>query len=179
MQCLICNSSTNRIFYAKVLNKYRIQYFYCSNCGFLHAETPYWLDEAYKSPIADADTGLVSRNIAISKKLACILYFIFDKKGKYLDVGGGYGMLARLMRDIGFDFYWSDIYYENLLAKGFESDTTSPPFTAITCFEVLEHVINPIEFINASSKEAGTSTIIFSTELFEGSPPRPEDLVVL
>jgi 2-polyprenyl-3-methyl-5-hydroxy-6-metoxy-1,4-benzoquinol methylase len=172
--CPICHHERIKYFEAQVLCKYEVSYLFCTNCGFLQTEKPYWLDEAYSNVIADADTGLVARNISISKKLACILFFLFPKEGKYLDVAGGYGMLTRLMRDIGFDFYWSDIYCENILAKGFERSTNDKLFSAITAFEVLEHVHNPIEFIQSSLKEFNVSTIVFSTELFQGSPPSPE-----
>jgi hypothetical protein len=174
--CPICSFKREVCFQATVLNKHEISYLYCNNCGFLQTEQPYWLEEAYNSAIADADTGLVARNIAISKKLACTLYSFFDKNGKYLDMAGGYGMLTRLMRDIGFDFYWSDLYCENILAKGFElaGNNSNNSFSAITAFEVLEHIHNPIEFIKKSMDDAGTSTIIFSTELFQGNPPSSE-----
>ncbi|BAY97938.1 putative glycosyl transferase [Tolypothrix tenuis PCC 7101] len=173
--CPICSSKRDVYFKATIINKYEVSYLYCNNCGLLQTEYPYWLEEAYSSAIADADTGLVARNIAISKRLACIIFFFFDPQGRYLDVAGGYGMLTRLMRDIGFDFYWSDLYCENILAKGFEASTTTNEFCAITAFEVLEHIYNPIEFIQKSIKDAGTSTIIFSTDLFEGNPPKPEN----
>jgi len=50
----------------------------------------------------------MSRNISSSKITAVILFFLFKKFGKFLDFGGGYGIFTRLMRDIGFDFYWYD-----------------------------------------------------------------------
>lgn len=173
--CPICLSERDICFKSTVLNKYSVNYLYCNNCGFLQTEQPHWLEEAYSSAIADADTGLVARNIAISKKLACIIFFLFGKEGKYLDVAGGYGMLTRLMRDIGFDFYWSDLYCTNILARGFELSANEKYLNTITAFEVLEHVYNPIEFIHNSLNEFNTSTIIFSTELFQGNPPNPDN----
>jgi hypothetical protein len=160
-------------FQAKILKKYDVGYYHCSNCGLLQTEEPYWLEEAYGNAIADADTGLVQRNLYLSKLLSSLLYFAFDPKGKYVDVAGGYGMLTRLMRDAGFDFYWSDKYCENLLARGFEADA-GMPYTAITAFEVMEHVPDPLSFVAESMAQNKSRTMIFSTELFEGVPPKPE-----
>ena len=173
--CSLCSSSRQHYFSQRILDKYEIDYFYCDNCGLLQTEKPYWIEEAYGDAIADADTGLVARNTSISQKLASILFFLFRQDGKYLDVAGGYGMLTRMMRDIGFDFYWSDAYCENTLSKGFELSTTTPPFDAITAFEVLEHVYNPLEFIQESLNQSQTSTLIFSTELFSNVPPAPSE----
>ena len=72
-KCPICQSCREKIFRAKLLQKYEVDYFFCQNCGFLQTEKPYWLEESYQSAIASTDTGLVARNITISKKLTCIL----------------------------------------------------------------------------------------------------------
>jgi hypothetical protein len=172
-KCTLCSSATKVVFDRIILNRHNVSYFYCDTCGLLQTEEPYWLEEAYGNAIANSDTGLVYRNINTSWKVACILFFLFEKDGKYLDMAGGYGMLTRLMRDIGFDFYWSDIYCQNILAKGFELATTEPPFNATAAFEVLEHVHNPLDFIKESLNLAQTSTMIFSTELFSVAPPDP------
>ncbi len=173
--CSVCGTNMVKKFSARVLKKYEVNYFYCPMCGLLQTEEPYWLDESYDTAISDADTGLVARNIVISRILSRILYFLFDKDGRYLDVGGGYGLLTRLMRDIGFDFYWTDKYCDNLLARGFESNKDSPTFSAIMAFEVLEHLHDPLSFIKDSLSSSGTKTIIFSSELYEGMPPRPDE----
>lgn len=173
MNCKICRNNIIFSFQAKVLKKYDVRYFHCPNCGFLQTEEPYWLEEAYGNAIADADTGLVLRNLYLSKILSTLLFFLFDQEGKYLDIAGGYGMLTRLMRDAGFDYYWSDKYCENFLARGFEAVADSC-FTAVTAFEVLEHVIDPLDFVTESMAQAKSRTIIFSTELFDGVPPQPD-----
>lgn len=175
--CPVCDSLTALAFTAKVLHKYDADYNVCSNCGYLFAVDPHWLGEAYISAIASTDTGLVKRNISISAKLAGILYFCFRERGDgcYVDIAGGYGMLTRLMRDYGFDFFWQDKYCENLLAEGFEYIKDNGQITAVTAFEVLEHIERPVEFIKNAMSEFDVDTLIFSTVLYQGSPPNPSD----
>lgn len=175
-KCPICGSFSSPVFIAKILGKYEAEYFSCPTCGFLYVHDPFWLEEAYNNPIACADTGIAQRNIHLSNMVSSILFFLFDCEGKYLDVAGGYGLFVRLMRDVGFDFFWSDKYAENLFARGFEVETSqNVQFTAATAFEILEHVVNPLDFMESVFKEASTKTLIFSTELFEGHPPRPNE----
>ena len=159
-----------------ILAKYDCSYHFCESCGALQTEDPYWLEEAYESPIALIDTGMVWRNLRFSQIVSSILFFLFDRRGKFLDAAGGYGLFTRLMRDAGFDFYWNDKHCENLLVRGFEADMSSDvTYTAVTAFEVLEHVIDPLTFVSDLLQSAGTSTLIFSTELFHDEPPAPDD----
>lgn len=175
MKCNVCGGEANFAFSHLILNKYTVGYYHCQACGFLQTEQPYWLEEAYSSAITDADTGLVQRNLDLSRRVSLLLYFLLGKDGKFLDEAGGYGMFTRLMRDIGFDFYWSDKYCDNLLAKGFSYSDASPPYSAVTAFEVLEHLHDPLEFITQLRSVTGANSFIFSTELYDGSPPVPGD----
>jgi Methyltransferase domain len=175
MACPICSAEMKPCFTAQVLGKYPAQYEVCNECGFLRAHEPHWLDEAYSSAIAAADTGLVQRNIAIAIQLASIIYFKLDYEGAFLDVAGGYGMLVRLMRDFGFDFYWEDKYCANLLARGFEAEKLNKPIVALTAFEVIEHVHDPLAFIQETMERHGSRTLLFTTKLYEGLQPPPKD----
>jgi hypothetical protein len=173
MKCRICAGNSVHAFTRTIMHRYSCKYFFCETCGLLQTEDPYWLPEAYSNAIADSDTGLITRNINISKLVATLLFSIFRTKGKYLDVAGGYGILTRLMRDRGFDYYWSDMYCENLFARGYEA-APDDTFSAVTAFEVLEHVSDPVLFIHETLKQAKTRTFLFSTELFQGTPPIPD-----
>jgi len=163
-------------FSAQVLSKHRAEYEVCGSCGFLRVQEPHWLDEAYTSAIAAADTGLVMRNISIASKLSAILYWGLNERGtgRYVDAAGGYGMLTRLMRDFGFNFYWKDKYCANLIAPGFEYHEKLGPCAAVTAMEVMEHLTDPVAFVNETLAAANAHTIIFTTELYEGEPPKPD-----
>lgn len=176
LTCKICGSPLSHAFKTLVLGKHEATYNFCEACGFLCAQEPHWLEEAYSSAIASTDTGLVSRNVAIANKLAVVLYFLFGDRGagRYVDVAGGYGMLTRLMRDYGFDFYWTDKYCQNLMARGFDYFPEMGDCRAVTAFEVLEHTEDPINFVEEALKYGQTDTLIFTTDLYEGKPLSPD-----
>lgn len=157
-------------FQATVLRKYTAQYEVCGACGYLRAHEPHWLKEAYSSAVTAADTGLVARNIALAGKVAGVLYWALGERGqgRYLDAAGGYGMLTRLMRDWGFDFYWADEYCENLLARGFEYGERQRGCRAVTAMEVMEHLTDPLAFVDEVLRWAEAGTLIFT---YEGQVP--------
>lgn len=164
-KCLICGGNTDKIFTAKVLEKYDVGFHQCADCGFIQTDTPTWLDEAYSDAIISGDVGLVRRNLSFSVQLDQILKKSFDYNSKFLDYAAGYGLFVRLMRDRGFDFYWDDKYCENIFAQHFTlSDLPSTTkFEAVTAFEVFEHLVNPMEEIEKLFNLS--DTIIFSTDL--------------
>jgi 2-polyprenyl-3-methyl-5-hydroxy-6-metoxy-1,4-benzoquinol methylase len=172
VKCKICNSDSNRIFNANVLGKYSVAYYQCSHCHFIQTETPYWLNEAYSTAISSLDVGLVYRNLGLAKQIDPILKNFFNYKARFLDFAGGYGLLVRLMRDQGFDFYRQDIYCENIFATSLDLKDLpeNSKFEALTAFEVFEHLEMPLFEIRRMFEYS--DTIIFSTELQIGTPLR-------
>ena len=174
MQCNICHSSVTKLHKGFILNKYEVQYFHCDRCGFTQTEEPYWLDEAYSDAVSISDTGVMARNASLSRSARIILSLITNKEGKYLDFGGGYGILTRMMRDYGFDFYWYDKFANNLVARGFEGKTDeSVKYEAVTSFENFEHLLNPLEDIEKMLSIS--DTVLFSTELMPETLPKPKE----
>ncbi len=174
MKCKVCGSDSHNFANAKILNRYQVEYFRCSNCGFVQTETPYWLEEAYSAVIASSDVGLVYGNGMFSNVASKLIFKFFDHHAKFIDYGGGYGLFVRLMRDAGFDFYWLDKFCENIFAKGFEAvESGNHQFEMLTAFEVFEHLIDPIVDIQEILKYS--KNILFSTELLPETGYHPDE----
>lgn len=169
-KCPISGKPMKPAFSQTILGRHLVTYYYCEESGILKTETPYWLDEAYQEALADTDTGIVMRNIAASKVLERILYHLFNGQGRFLDVSGGYGLLTRLLRDIGFDCYTTDKYCKNLFAKEFEPEEGFQAH-ALFAFEVMEHLENPCQFLKEIFDKYSCKTLIFSTLTFSNQIP--------
>lgn len=169
--CPVCCYSADFVFEAIVLKKHTARYYSCSNCGYLYASEPFWLEEAYGSAISAADTGLVYRNIKFSTILSSFLFLIGATNASHVDISGGTGLFTRLMRDNGFNYFWSDPYCKNIHARGFEYESSIANVDCTTAFEVLEHLTNPYELFSTAFKGLKANTLIISTEIFRGSPP--------
>ena len=173
MKCPICQSGMHQVFNAMILGKYPACYFRCPECGILKPRDPVWLQESYSHAIAETDVGLVSRNLRNLELLGPVLTRLHPSGRRLLDVGGGYGLLCRMMRDKGWDCHTIDAYCENLFAaahepvEGFQAST-------LLAFEVFEHIDDPLEFVREKIGQYGARTFVFST-LTHGWEVPPQD----
>ncbi len=172
MRCKICSAESVTYSRAKILNRHEIGYFRCPACGFVQTEEPYWLAEAYADAITHADVGLVQRNLRRAPIVAALIGAFFRADGKFIDYGGGYGLLVRLMRDAGFDFYRSDRHCANLLARGFEAEPDGEGgYELLTAMELFEHLADP--FGEIERMLSYSRSIFFTTLLLPEPAPRP------
>ncbi|OIP71111.1 MAG: hypothetical protein AUK43_07050 [Oscillatoriales cyanobacterium CG2_30_40_61] len=169
--CKICSSVSPYFAQATILNRYTVDYFKCSVCGFVQTEKPYWLDQAYADPIAISDVGLVARNFKFSQITQELIIPCFNSKGKFLDYGCGYGLFVRLMRDLGFNFYGYDQYCQNIFYQGFEGNQQEN-YDLVTAFEVFEHFVDPLEEIEKLLNFS--QNLLFSTQLLPVDHPKPD-----
>lgn len=171
VNCNVCGTRMNPLEEVIILNSYSSVIFHCPSCDYMKFPNPTWLNEAYSDVIAQTDIGLVARNLYVARKLSSLFFYLDKGKGQYLDVAGGYGLLVRLMRDRGFDFLWSDEFCSNIFAKNFTKISNSQQFSGVTAIEVLEHVDNPVQFIENIILDTKAEFIVFTTLLFNGHPP--------
>lgn len=165
MRSKITGGVTEKLFSAKILNKYEVDYFRCEETGFIQTEEPYWLEEAYSSAITKLDVGLVSRNENLRERTIPILNNYKSANEKFLDYAGGYGLFTRMMRDRGFNYFHVDPYCQNIFAEFFDlADLDkNTKFELVTAFEVFEHLPNPLKGIKEML--AYSDSLLFSTEL--------------
>jgi hypothetical protein len=172
MNCKVCSGESLALAQARILGKYDIGYFRCGTCGFVQTEQPYWLKESYSEAINRTDVGLVRRNIEFSRLLRILIPMIADPAKQFLDYGGGYGMLVRLMRDQGFDFRWQDAHCENLFAQDFE-DEPGTKYELLTAFEVIEHMEDPRAGLHEML--GYSDLVLLGTYLLPEPCPKPGD----
>ena len=167
--CPLTGQAMRQIFTHRVLGRYEVDYYFCQESGIIQTEEPYWLEEAYRSVISELDTWIARRNATNAMRMEAVLSLLFPSEAVFVDVACGYGILTRMLRDIGFNFFGHDKYCANILAKPFEPANTKA--AAICAFEVLEHLTNPLQFLAEQMKLFQTDTVIASTTLFEENIP--------
>lgn len=169
--CRACGSSIARNSFQGRLRDLEINFYECTQCSYVQTQQPTWLDEAYAEPINASDTGILTRQQSNLKLVVATLALLGSRKGRVVDCAGGYGILVRMLRDVGVDAYWSDPYAANLVAKGFEYRGGSTKL--VTAFEAFEHFINPSQELERLCAIA--PNILLTTTRIPSPTPLPSD----
>jgi len=169
--CRLCGGTASFAFSKLVLERLDVAYFRCDGCGSLQTEPPYWLGDAYAEDagegtnnLADLDTGAAQRNLLTSAGVLVTAQLLGLRNT--VDVGGGDGLLCRLLRDYGLNAYVSDRYAQATYARGF----TDPDFATpdlVTAFEVMEHLADPATDLGTIF-DRNASAVLVSTDIYDG-----------
>jgi hypothetical protein len=170
VHCKICESATIDFGGLTILSRHEARYRRCEGCGFVFVEDVRWLEEAYSAAIAASDTGIAVRNLRVASEAQVLIQLAFPRAQRFLDYGGGAGLFVRLMRDRGFDFRLLDKYCANVFAGGFEAQP-GERFDVLTCFEVIEHLVDPLPTFREFAALA--PAMIIGTELLPARRNRP------
>lgn len=170
--CQICRASVQNFGSARLFGDLDVRYFQCRECGFVQTERPHWLARAYSSAITKQDLGMVARNLEFADRTETVVRLCQDPDGSFLDFGGGYGLLVRLLRDRGLDFALHDPLCTNLFAGPAVIESLSDTrFEMITAFELLEHLEHPVPTMRELFDH--TDTVLVSTVLLPEPAPSP------
>ena len=177
-KCLNCHSHNvdhvRNVYVTQRRHEARLRY--CNSCDFLFLGEPhFWLTSAYEQEFF-GDTGYVQRNIYFSRYLR-LLFMVYKSIGSSSsdlignDLGTGLGMLPRLMRDYGYEFWGSDQYSTMQLIQPFVNPTKNLPVQ--TAFEVVEHLPSLSDFLK--EQVVKSDLFVFSTLIREaGAIPRAD-----
>lgn len=163
-ECRLCDGSLAHRFDLKILGKHHVQYLECTDCGSLQTEPPHWLDEAYgNTNLSNLDTGAAQRNI--HNLAACFAVSKLFNLKNAIDIGGGDGLLCRLLRDYGINCFVKDKYATPTYAQGFTDEDFDAPDLLIG-FELLEHFSNPKSDVDDLFGYR-PGALLLSTEIYE------------
>ena len=141
--CRLCDGETDLRFHKKLLDRHETELRLCRTCGSLQTGVPHWLAEAYdyEGCAHPADAGYMGRNIEVARLIDALLTDLdVDRAAPILDRGGGIGILARILRERGWNVFSHDAYQEPVF-----SDIKWPgsdPHVVIAV-ELFEHFPNP------------------------------------
>lgn len=181
--CPICSEYTHEFKRDKITEELVIQYQICQSCGLIHSfdhaffETILYRDNYFD----DIDSGWKNR----SDQMFSILDKFFSNKKPLviLDIGAGTNYLVHRLEQAGYDAYGLDAHSEALYAKDrFFRDFKSLPtskFDLIVLFEVMEHLVHPMEEIKQFLEFLKPSgQIMFSTVLYNPNRHKSVDWYV-
>jgi 2-polyprenyl-3-methyl-5-hydroxy-6-metoxy-1,4-benzoquinol methylase len=138
MSCSCCDGPEKAAFDKRVMQRYVARYVECTKCRSLRVEAPHWLDEAYRDP-ASADR-LDSGALWRTSTAAAFLRAQPFPDGPWLDFGSGQGLLGRELREHGKEVVDHDP------PRGVHGDLARP-YAVIVLLEVLEHQVDPRQFL--------------------------------
>jgi hypothetical protein len=151
----------------------KVNYFRCSNCGFIFTNffdawtTQQFAEHIYNDDYLSIDTEYAEIRPTINAEVIGSLLGQHKDKITLLDYGGGNGRFAEILRQAGFQASTYDKFSEF-------SDRPTKTFNFLTCFEVMEHTCFPREGVqDLASLIDAKGTLIFSTLL---QPDNIQDL---
>ncbi len=148
-----------------------VYYAMCGTCGFCYApEIARWSLQDFEEKIYNEGYAEVDPDYreARPRGNAATLLATFGDSGRsirHLDYGGGNGLLARILRESG----WQSVSYDPFVDRDTGIETLGK-FDLITAFEVFEHVPDVSRLMeNLRALLAPGGMVIFSTVLSDGN----------
>jgi len=117
----------------------------CQTCEFLFIADPHWLEASFAAHLHRMDVGSVDRSGLMAQFVIGLLGPSRRRRNwRVLDVGGGDGLLVRLLRDRGIAAQFSDPYTSPAYDVG-PDVTDSDRFDLAVMSEVALHFTDPVE----------------------------------
>ena len=119
----------------------------CSECEFAFYPDQNWITQSFSDELNSLDIGSTDRTLIAADYLGVLLNSQKLRDGSFLDYGGGYGLLSRIMRDRGFSFKSYDPFTKQIFPTSSQTNNNllEQKHDAITLIEVALHFEDPLE----------------------------------
>lgn len=147
-----------------------VPYFRCGRCGFVFTrffdvwKPEDFLDHVYNEGYLQVDPDYAGARAEGAAQVILKNFGEHREKLRFLDWGGGSGLLAERLRENG--FLCAD-NHDPFDEKGMGAP--SGTYDLLSCFEVLEHVVDPKQTIRAISKYVKADGLVFMSTAILGS----------
>lgn len=160
--------------YIKERSNILVQYWECKNCGFIHTyyfekyTSKDWLDKIYNQDYyTKVDPDYLDKRPKLNARLILSILKVIGYKNSGLDYGGGSGQTGKLIRLNGYGYDWYDPYGKSELNKD-----NLGKYEFCSCMEVIEHIINPSEWIEKIIELCSKDRLI----ILIGTEVRPKNI---
>jgi hypothetical protein len=144
-KCAICGESCEEILRYIVRNEHEAILARCQKCEFCFVVVPTWLGGSFSETLQSLDIGTVDRCALVLdfvQTVARVSSWHIDNR--FIDWGGGYGLMTRMPRDRGMNMANFDPYVQPLFSAPANLEKLCPA-EVIVASEVFLHVENPLD----------------------------------
>lgn len=146
--CVICAGKCVEILRYLVLKQNQAILVRCQNCEFTYVVEPGWLAGSFTETLQPLDVGTVDRcSVVLDFVQAVARITGWSSPTRFLDWGGGYGLMTRMARDRGMNFANFDPYVQSLFSAPANLDRLRP-VEVIVASEVFLHIENPLHALS-------------------------------
>ena len=153
-ECPICGSTTSEILSYDLEGGKRANLVKCASCRFTFVSEPFWLAASFSSALNRMDVGSVDRSLLVADFVHGLLGRRSPRASwSVLDIGGGDGLVTRVLRDRGVDCRWVDPYCEPVYYVG-PKVRPEDHFDLAVMSEVALHLPDPVGTFDGLLRQA-------------------------
>ena len=146
-KCAICGGTSEAILKYPVRKENQAILARCQECNFCFVVSPIWLTGSFSETLQLLDIGTVDRcSLVLDFVQTVARVSRWRVNSRFIDWGGGYGLMTRMARDRGINMANFDPYVRPLFSAPADLDKLCPA-EVIVASEVFLHMENPLEVL--------------------------------